>query len=373
MIPEALAELLDRQVLGAPLLRWGQGALLALVVFSALVLIRRLLVSRLERIAARTPTPVDDIVVDLVRRTRPAFLAVLALWAAAGLVQPAGGVARILRFGGVIVVTLQAALWVSAAVTQAIEIRRRAAEPAAATTLGALGVLIRLVLYAILLVLALSNLGVNVTALVAGLGIGGVALALALQNILGDLFASLAIVLDKPFVVGDFVVVGDLSGTVEHVGLKTTRVRSLSGEQIVFGNKDLLESRIRNFKRMNERRVLFRVGVVYDTPPEVLSRIPGLLRRLVEAEPGLRFERAHFKELADSALTFEVVYFVLNPDYGTYMDIHQRILFGLVERFAAEGIEFAYPTRTVYLREPNPAPGAPAATASPPAPPPPSP
>jgi small-conductance mechanosensitive channel len=352
MIPKALAEWLDRQVLGASLLQWGEAVLVGLAVFGALVLIRRLLIARLGRIAARTSTPVDDIVVDLARRTRPAFFAVIALWSAAGIVQPSGGVARLLRVLGVIVVTLQAALWVSAAVTQTIEIRRRAAEPATATTLGALGFLIRLVLYAVLVVLALSNLGVNVTALVAGLGIGGVALALALQNILGDLFSSLAIVLDKPFVVGDFVVVGELSGTVEHVGLKTTRVRSLSGEQIVFGNKDLLESRIRNFKRMSERRVLFRVGVVYDTPPEVLRRIPGLLRGLVEAEPGIRFERAHFKELADSALTFEVVYFVLNPDYGTYMEIHQRILFGLVERFAAEGIAFAYPTRTVYLKQP---------------------
>jgi small-conductance mechanosensitive channel len=352
MIPQTLSELLSREVLGASLLQWGEAVLLALVTFTALILIRRLLVSRLGRIAARTPTPVDDIAVDLVRRTRPVFFAVISLWLAAGFVQPSGGAARALRVLVVLVATLQAAIWVSAAVTQAIELRRRAVEPAAATTLGALGFLIRLVLYAVLLVVALSNLGINVTALVAGLGIGGVALALALQNILGDLFSSLAIVLDKPFVVGDFVVVGDLSGTVEHVGLKTTRVRSLSGEQIVFGNKDLLESRIRNFKRMAERRVLFRVGVVYETPPGVLNRIPGMLRTLVEAEPGIRFDRAHFKEFADSALTFEVVYFVLSPDYGSYMDIHQRILFGIVERFAAEGIGFAYPTRTVYLKQP---------------------
>ena len=184
----------------------------------------------------------------------------------------------------------------------------------------------------------------------AGLGIGGVAIALATQSILGDLFASLSIVLDRPFVVGDFIVVGDLMGTVEHVGLKTTRVRSLSGEQLVFSNADLLGSRIRNFKRMAERRIVFAVGVTYQTPAAKLDQIAGVLREIATAAPGVRFDRAHLRSFDDSAITFEVVYYVLDPDYNRYMDTQQRINLAIFRQFEAEGIEFAYPTRTVFVR-----------------------
>jgi len=371
-LPPALAAWLQREFLGATALAWGQAALAALLSFAALVLLRRVLVRRLGVLAVRTVTPVDDVLLELVRRTRTYFLAFLALWPAAAFVQPGGRAALVLRLLSVLIVTVQAAIWASVAVTQVIEARLRSADPAAATTLGALGVLIRLALYAVLLLLALSNLGINVSALIAGLGIGGIAIALALQRILGDLFGSLSIVLDKPFVVGDFVVIGDLMGTVEHIGLKTTRIRSLSGEQIVFSNGDLLESRIRNFKRMAERRVLFNIGVVYETPVTKLSTIPDLLRGLVESAEGVRFDRAHFKSFDDFALTFEVVYFVLDPDYNRYMDVHQQILLGIARRFETDGIVFAYPTRTVYLKsepaEPRPTPPttpAPAASPSP--------
>ncbi|MGQ0703589.1 MAG: mechanosensitive ion channel family protein [Gemmatimonadales bacterium] len=352
----------QREFLGANLLQWSEASIAAVITFAILVGIRWVLLSRLGKLAARTASIVDDLIVELVRRTRYGFLAVLALWPAGGFVQLSGGPARALRLLIVGITTFQAATWIGIAVTRGIEARRRALDPAAATTLGALSFLIRLVLYALLLLLALSNLGVNVTALVAGLGIGGVAVALALQNILGDLFASLSIVLDKPFVVGDFVVVGDLMGTVERIGLKTTRVRSLSGEQLIFGNRDLLQSRIRNFKRMHERRVQFQLGVVYETPTEKLRSLPGLLRSLVVAQPGVRFDRAHFKSFDDFALTFEIVYFVLDPDHNRYMDIHQGLLFAIAERFEKEGIAFAYPTRTLYVH--SAAAAAPAAPAA---------
>jgi small-conductance mechanosensitive channel len=198
--------------------------------------------------------------------------------------------------------------------------------------------------------LALDNMGVNITGLVAGLGIGGIAVALALQNILGDLFASLSIILDKPFVIGDFIVVDQLMGTVEHVGLKTTRIRSLSGEQVIFSNAGLLQSRIRNFKRMAERRVVFTVGVTYQTPYEKLARISALLREAVELQQGVRFDRAHFKEYGDFALVYEIVYFVTSPDYNKYMDIQQAINFEIYRRFQQEGLEFAYPTQTLFVQ-----------------------
>jgi small-conductance mechanosensitive channel len=314
--------------------------------------VRRLGVRHLAALAARTTNRVDDLALALFRGTRTYFLAAVALWPAANLLSlpPVG--TRALQILAVIVAILQAGTWGNVVIAHLLEHRvqrLREEDPAGATTLTALTVLARIGLWAALLLLALDNVGIDITALVAGLGIGGVAIALATQNILGDLFASLSIVLDKPFVVGDFIIVGDLLGTVEHVGLKTTRVRSLSGEQLVFSNADLLDSRIRNFKRMTERRVVFNLGVTYQTPEERLAAIPGLLRGIITSEPGVRFDRAHFKDYGDSALTFEVVYFVLDPDYNTYMDTQERINFAIFRRFAGDGIDFAYPTRTVHL------------------------
>ena len=196
----------------------------------------------------------------------------------------------------------------------------------------------------------LDNLGYNVTALIAGLGVGGVAVALAVQNILGDLFASLSILFDKPFVVGDFLIVDEHMGSVEHVGLKTTRVRSLSGEQLIFSNSDLLKSRLRNYGRMYERRVAFQTGVTYETPREKLKLIPGIMRAAIEAQQKTRFDRSHFAAYGDFSLNFETVYYVLGPDYNLYMDIQQAINLQIHEQFEAAGIEFAYPTQVLHLR-----------------------
>jgi small-conductance mechanosensitive channel len=205
-------------------------------------------------------------------------------------------------------------------------------------------------LWLAILLLALDNLGFNVTALIAGLGVGGVAVALAVQNILGDLFASLSILIDKPFVVGDFIVIDDYMGSVEHVGLKTTRVRSLSGEQLVFSNSDLLKSRLRNYGRMFERRVVFTLGVTYQTPREQLKQIPAILKAAVEAQERTRFDRSHFAKYGDFSLNFETVYYVLGPDYTLYMNIQQAINLYVHEQFEQAGIDFAYPTQTLLVR-----------------------
>ena len=205
--------------------------------------------------------------------------------------------------------------------------------------------------WAVALLLALENLGVNVGTLVAGLGVGGVAIALATQNVLGDVFASVSILLDKPFVVGDFIILDSYMGQVERIGIKTTRVRSLDGELIVFSNADLLKSRIRNYKNLPQRRVVFRVGVVYETPPEVVEKLPGILREVVAGAEGVRLDRAHFASYGDSALVFEVVYYVINGDYNVYMDIQQAINLALFRRFAEVGAAFAYPTQTLRIAE----------------------
>lgn len=289
----------------------------------------------------------------VVRATNPWVLLPVAVYAAALSLEVAPRLERIAALGAVLALLAQGGMWASRALACWFELRFRDArsrDPDGATTLKLIGYAAQGALWLLVALLALDQLGFDVTALIAGLGIGGVALALAVQNILGDVFACAAIALDKPFVVGDFIVVDGLRGTVESVGLKTTRVRSLDGELLVFSNADLLKSRVRNFKRMLERRIQFGVSVTYDTPPDKLRRIPGWLRQAVEAQAKARFDRAHFKAYGDWALEFEVVYYVLDPDYNLYMDVQQSLNLAIYERFAAEGVEFAFPTRTLFVK-----------------------
>ena len=232
-----------------------------------------------------------------------------------------------------------------------MRLRRGREDPSRVSSFGILSFAAQVAVWSLALLVALQNLGFEITALVAGLGIGGIAIAFALQNILGDIFCSVAIILDKPFAVGDFIIVGDQMGVVENIGIKTTRVRSIWGEQIVFSNADLTSSRIRNYKQMKERRITFTLGVVYETPVEKLERISGILRDAITSAPLTRFDRAHFKKYGDFSLDFEIVYFVLNPDYNVYMDIQQKINLAILRRFQAEGIAFAYPTREVIIRK----------------------
>ena len=254
----------------------------------------------------------------------------------------------------IILLVFQGGLWVSAASLRFIHIRREdelQENPGVVAAMDVLSFVVRVAIWSVVLLLMLDNLGVDVTALVAGLGVGGIAIALAAQNILGDLFASLSIVLDKPFVVGDFLIIGEHLGTVEKVGIKTTRLRSLSGEQLVFSNNDLLSSRVRNFGRMYERRIVFSIGVTYQTSADQLKRIPELLKQAVEAQDDVRFDRAHFQKYGDFALIFEIVYYVKSSDYATYMDIQQAINLKIFRDFEEAGIEFAYPTQTLYLQK----------------------
>ena len=209
----------------------------------------------------------------------------------------------------------------------------------------------KFLVWALAVIILLDNLGYKVSTLLAGLGIGGVAVAIAAQALLKDFFSYFSIVFDHPFKIGDFIIIGDFMGTVEHIGIKTSRIRSLSGEQIIFSNTDLTDSRVRNYKLMEKRRVLFRFGVTYQTSLERLKEIPKVVESIVRKVNGTTFDRAHFFSYGDSSLIFEVVYYVLSPDYNIYMDIQQEINFGIKEEFEKRGIEFAYPTQTVYIQK----------------------
>lgn len=214
--------------------------------------------------------------------------------------------------------------------------------------LRGLTAIIKLLIWSLAVIFLLSNLGYNVTGIVAGLGIGGIAIALAAQAILGDLFSYFVILFDKPFEVGDFITVDDKKGTIEKIGLKTTRVRSLSGELIVIGNTNLTGARVHNFKQLERRRVAFTLAVTYQTPPEKLEQIPSMVRKIIEGREFITFDRAHMMAFATSSLNYEVVYFVENPDFLIHMDQQQSIYLEILKKFEAEGIEFAYPTQTMH-------------------------
>jgi small-conductance mechanosensitive channel len=328
-------------------------ALAAAVASYALMLLGlRLVTGRLRNLTERTATPMDDVVVSVLASTNRWLLLAAALLIGIGLLDLGPRWSDRVGQMWFVAIALQMGLWATRAIGVGIrgyEVRsgRSGSQLSASGTL--LSWLLRTVLWAVILLSVLANMGVNVTAFVASLGVGGIALALAVQNILGDLFASLSIAVDKPFEVGDFISSDAGTGTVEFVGLKTTRIRSLSGEQIVVGNTDLLKQPVKNYRRMTERRIAFKFGVTYDTSADLAQAIPGIVQKLVEADGMLRFDRAHFQSFGESSLDYEVVYHVLDPGYNVYMDAQQRLNLGLLREFTARGIEFAFPTRTLHL------------------------
>ncbi len=331
---------------------WVFALLAATAAMFTVMLVRSIALNRLEHAANATDNQIDDFLVEVLRSTR-IFLALgVAIYVAVHLLVLPQSVKELADRAFIGLLILQSGFWASRGLDfflrQRLATDEVSSRAARATTRPILAFIGRVVLWA-LIGLLLDNMGLNVTALVASMGIGGIAVALAVQNILGDLFASLSIAIDQPFVVGDFVIVDDLMGTIEHVGLKTTRVRSLGGEQIIFSNNDLLKSRIRNYKRMQERRVVFSVRVTYDTPHDRLEKIPGMIAEAIGSQDSTRFDRAHLKGFGPSSLDYEAVYYVLDPDFNLYMDIQQAINLSLVRSFRESGVEFAFPTQTLHL------------------------
>jgi small-conductance mechanosensitive channel len=337
---------------------WMLGLAIAVGVYLVLAFARRLLLRRIERSDVQAQAGWHQGLRQALVRTWSLFLLVLAIYTGTFFVTLPPAVDRAISSALVIALFLQGALWASHIVVGWIAwyaANKAEQNRAIANALGLIKLFAHVVVWSIALLLILNNLGFDVTALVAGLGIGGIAVALAAQNILSDLFASLAIVLDQPFVVGDAVLVGDKTGTVERIGIKTTRLRSLSGEELIVSNADLLASRIHNFKRMAERRVEFTIGIAYETPAEKVEKLPGMLRAIVEAQGQVRFDRAHFARYSDAALVYEVVYWTLSADYNVYMDTQQRINLAIFRQLQDEGVAFAHPTQTIYLASPVPA------------------
>ena len=366
--------LLEYEFLGNGPIAWLAAAALFLVTLIVLPVVKSFVASRTRK---RDITLLPDgleLAALLILRTSRWFIWVVAIWAASSMLVVPGRVERLITGAFIITFWLQVGLWGITAVRFWLDRRSLSGGKPDPQLRGSLDVLMfvaYIVVFSIVALLALDNLGVNITALVAGLGIGGIAIALAVQTVLGDLFASLSITLDKPFEVGDFLILGDVLGTVERIGIKSTRLRSLSGEQIIISNGDLLSSRLHNYKRMYERRVVFQTRVVLGTPLEKVREIPAVIRGIIESLPQTRFDRSHFMNYGDYSLDMETVYFVLSPDYNLYADIQQQINLAIYAAFAEREIEFALPARTSIVRSVPPGGSVPAgasdAAAAPPA------
>ncbi len=346
-------EFLRSTFYGNPVWRWLAAVGVILLTWLTLQVTMRATIRHLRKIAERTTGQLDDLLVELLHKTRFFLVFVISAYAGARFLTLPASPSKALHVAFVIALLFQAGYWGNGLVTFWLTrtIKRRLGDDAAtATSIAALGFVAKLVLWVVILLVALDNMGVNITTLVAGLGITGVAVALGVQSIFKDAFASLSIIADKPFVIGDFIVVGEYSGTVERVGLKTTRVRSLSGELLIFANGDLLDSRIRNYAQMKERRIAFPFALAYDTPTTLLTEVPSIVKEEIERVPDVRFDRCHLKSFADSVLIYETVYFVLTADYLKYMDAQQAVNLGVLRAFEEQGIHLAYPTRTLFVR-----------------------
>ena len=345
-------EFLDVVYFNNPLRQWLIALSILILSFVVIKIVLVFVKNRLKKIAVKTVSQVNNVVVIILEKTSSLLIFILALYISSLFLTLMPSISGIILKALILIIIIQAAIWGNAVISFFIKDytnKKRETDAAAATTMSAVSFVGKMVLYTGLVIIALDNLGFDITTLIAGLGVGGIAIALAVQNILSDLFASLSIVLDKPFVIGDFIIINEYMGTVEHIGLKTTRIRSLSGEQLVISNNDLLSSRIRNYKRMQERRIVFSIGVVYQTSKEQLEKIPGIIKEIIDKQESARFERSHFKSFGDFSLNIETVYWVESADYSKYMDIQQAFNISIMAKFQEEKIEFAYPTQMVYV------------------------
>ena len=339
------------QVYAGNNLRMYMIALLVLIISTAFFyLLQKIILVKLNKLAKKTKTDIDDVLIETVRNVKPPFYWFLSFYIAFKLLSSPDIAQWVMDSALVIILILQVLTASSTFINYLFKkLAAHQKESSSKTAMGYLAKLAKITLWSLGILLILSNLGIDITSLIAGLGVGGIAIAFALQSILGDLFSSFAIWFDKPFVVGDFVVVGEHSGTVEKIGIKTTRIRSLQGEEIVISNQELTTTRIQNFKRLKERRVVFYLGVEYSTSPKQLKDIPMTIQNIFKDITQVRFDRAHFFRFDDSALTFEIVYYVESDEYGVYMDIQQAINLGIHEAFLDKGINMAFPTQTIHL------------------------
>ena len=332
---------------------WLLACLVAFGIILAGAIARKLLSGLVKKGAKKTKTGLDDFIVITLEQIRWEWVAV-GIFAAFRYLDFNEAFDKWMMWLFALVILNRLIRVISALmdyIAENVYLKKEGVDMGSKGAIKHILLIVKIAVAGVMIVIALDNLGFDIGALVAGLGVTGIVIGLAVQNIVGDLFSSFCIIFDKPFEVGDFIIVGDFMGVVERIGIKTTRITSLGGEQIVFSNSDLTGSRIRNYKRMAKRRVAFSFGVEYGTPAEKLRSIPEMVKEIIQGIKETTFDRAHFQKFGASSLDFEIVYYVLSSDYNIYMDIQQKINLGIFSRLNKEGISFAFPTQTLHVKE----------------------
>ena len=329
------------------------GATVAFIIFLFVFKVFQFIIlRRLSILAEKTKTDVDDTLIKIVKSLRPPFYSFIAFYFAVQFLTLGSTLGKVLDTLLLVWVVYQVIIAAQILIEYIfVKALKKEEDKDAQGAFGVIKNVIGAVLWMLGILVILSNMGVNITSVIAGLGIGGIAIAFAFQNILEDLFSSFAILFDKPFKVGDFIIVGEHKGVVQKMGIKTTRLKSLGGEEIVISNKELTSARLQNFKKMEERRIGFTFGVTYETPTEKLKTIPETVKDIIDSIEKARFDRSHFTQFDDSALTFETVYYVTTSEYAIYRDIQQEINLRIKESFEKENINMAYPTQTIYINK----------------------
>jgi small-conductance mechanosensitive channel len=342
---------LESQFLGNTAQVWLIALGIIIISFIAIKIIKIIVIKRLKKWSVKTVTTWDDFLISIIESSIIPLLYISSVYFALKTLELNEKVSNVIHIAYMVAFTFFILKMISAAFKKFIYsfINRRENSEDKQKQAAGLIVIVNIVIWILGIIFLIDNMGYNVTTLVAGLGVGGIAIALAAQAVLGDLFSYFVIFFDRPFEIGDFVIIGNDNGIIEYIGIKTTRIRTLNGEQLVCSNTYLTNSRLRNFKRMEKRRIVFTLGVTYQTTKEQLAAIPQLVKQIVESKSDLQFDRGHFSGFGDSSLNFEFVYYVNNPDYNIYMDNQQAVYLDIFSTFEEKGIEFAYPTQTLFV------------------------
>jgi small-conductance mechanosensitive channel len=345
---------LQVEFLGNTAYEWLIAVVIFFIAIAVLKIFQLFIIGRLKALSKKTKTEVDDIIINAIHAIHWPFYVIAALYFSLKYLAVSEAVDRwagIIIIIGVIYYAVRVAQEFVDIGAKRIIKKKMEADETDTQIVEVLSTVVKFLLWIVAILMLLSNLGFNINSLIAGLGIGGLAVALALQNVLSDLFSAVSIYFDKPFKVGEFIIIGDHMGIVKKIGVKTTRIQTLQGEELIVSNNELTSIRVQNFGRMERRRIVFSVGVTYDTPHAKLEKIPNIIKEVIEKHKITEVDRIHFKEFGDSSLNYEIVYYVNAPEYPTYMDTQQAINLDIVEAFEKDKIEIAFPTRTVYVKK----------------------
>lgn len=340
-------QVLSYQVIGNSLSAYIMAASVFVISFFALKILKRVVVKKLSR-----KTGIYKLLAKLIKSIGWFFYFFLPLYFSIQFLQLTPGLDKLVSYATLIIIAYYTVKIIQAILDYSTDkvVQKGKDEDTDYSIAKLINKVVKMLVWIIAILIVLQNLGYNVTTLLAGMGIGGIAIAVALQNVLSDVFAAFSIYFDKPFQVGDFIIIGDDMGTVKNIGMKSTRIKTLQGQELIIPNKELTESRVQNYKRMEKRRVIFSFGVVYDTSATQLKKIPGMVKKILKGMEKVKVDRVHFAKFNDSSLDFEVVYFIKSSDYNFYMDTQEAVNLAIKRKFDKEGIEMAFPTRTVYVK-----------------------